>query len=425
MKLKSLNFTALAFVLITTMVFTGCKKDKSNEPEVIQLPEKAMFVSTYDSNTGATIYLLDGATGALTTKYTYPAQANVTWTYAVAGNGFLYSLDNNKINAINMTTGAVVWTDAVDNASAPVLHDNVFYGVQKINATSYNVYALDATKPSKDYVWKYPLVAAPTGVKHYNGLVYVLITPNRLVALDAKTGALKWDISASDPYSLLSLNNGVIVSGNNILDATNGTQITAASAPAIIPTYGALTNAVWSLRYATKDMYFVETEHYNSETHIATRYISAINTLSGAVKWSHKYDGGFAISHGIWNDIELVWNGQLIVKNIQNNSLKTTTRTYERYWLLDINTGSEKIIFDNFWTFGKSSEGVIANNIHYVSQMVDNGDVFTPAAGKYLFAVDLANAKQVWRDDKLLSGYGGAMSVCVFTAGKAYSPYIQ
>ena len=243
--------------------------------------------------------------------------------------------------------------------------------------------------------------------------------------MDAKTGALKWDISASDPYSLLSLNNGVIVSGNNILDATNGTQITAASAPAITPTYGALTNAVWSLRYATKEMYFIETEHFNSQTFLATRYISAIDRASSTVKWTYKYDGGFASSHGVWNDIVQLWNGKLVVKNIQNSSVKTTTWTYERYWLLDVNTGSEKIIFDNYWSFGTGSEGVIANNIQYVSQMVDNGTVFTPPSGKYLFAVDLANTKQVWRDDKLLSGYGGAMSVCVFTAGKAYSPYIQ
>ena len=123
MKFKNLNkSTPLIAVISLITIFTSCKKDNPKTPEVIQLPETAMFVSTYDSNSGATIYLLNGATGSLTTKYNYPAQANINWTYAVAGNGFLYSLDNNKINAIDMTTGAVVWTDAVDNANVPVLH---------------------------------------------------------------------------------------------------------------------------------------------------------------------------------------------------------------------------------------------------------------------------------------------------------------
>jgi hypothetical protein len=423
-----LNQTIIVAVAAATLFIVGCKKkDRIEEPAPVSvdLPEAPLFVNTFDLTTGATIYVLNSSDGKLNGKLTYPVKSGTTWTSVAAGNGFLYRFDDYSINAINMNTGLITWTDAVNNSVMPILHDHTFFGVSGNASAAYQVYALEATKSSADYRWTYTVNTSPLEVKYYNGMLYVLLEAKHLAVLNAQTGTQMFDISATAPYSLKALNNGFIMAGNTIVDANTGTQLNQVTSPAIPLTYGAKTYVEWSLDYVTKDLYFISTLHADSSTLLATKFISAVDRATGNVKWTYKYDGGFASAYGVYNTIDQVWKDQLVVKNNQNTSDKIHTMAHERFWMLDINTGSAKNIYNDYAGFGKNSSGFISNNIHFFSQVAGTGNVFAPASGSSLFAVDLVNTKQVWRDDQLLKGYAGAVSICLFKGGQGFSPLIQ
>ncbi|RYE20808.1 MAG: hypothetical protein EOP45_10480 [Sphingobacteriaceae bacterium] len=428
MKLKMLRINTLimsmAFVIV---IIAGCKKEhqKTDPPVVTQLPDSVMFLNTFDSNSGTSIYVLNAITGLLTTKYTYPPEANTTWSYPVAGNGFLYSLQTGKINAINMNTGAVIWTDAISNVSVPVLHDQTFYGVYSENTTSYFVYALDATKPTKEYLWKYQVTIPPLQINYYNGIIYVSLDQMNLTALDAKTGILKWKTGTG--YSLATLNEGIIMAGNTILDASSGTQIGTVGSPAIPPAFG--TNTVVAqpaLQYATKELYFVQNTHYNTPPGLSKLFLSAIDR-TGVENWRINYGGGQA-TYDTSNTITQSWKNKLIVKRFVNTGAgKYGYSTAENYRIIDINTGSVILKFDDDGK-GKTVSSYIAdNNMYFHKRFVStlNGLPSTPPPANYLFTINLLTGKQKWSNDKLVESYDGSVSSCVFAGGKGFSPLIQ
>jgi hypothetical protein len=431
MKVKSMRINAIIIAIAAVItVIAACKKEnpqKETAPAFTQMPDSAMFVSTFDANSATTIYVLNAATGSVSAQYTYPATPYTTWSYPAAGNGFLYSLENNKINAINMNTGAITWTDAVDNVSIPVLHDNTFYGVYQLNTSSYGVYALDATKPTKDYLWKYPTTGTPSEIKYYKGTLYVMLDQQHLAALDAQTGALKWSIG-NGPYALGALNDGVIIAGKTVIDADSGTEMGTVNPPVIPPTY-TNNSETSALSSATSELYYVSTDHFNSSDFTATKYITAINRTTGTTKWQFKYDGGWASSWGITNTITQIWNKNLILKYQANSSSKYGTTTAESYWIMDGNTGTVKLRFEDAYKGATVSNYIAGNTMYFDKRNVSTlhglpfGSDFPPA--NFLFAIDLATGKQKWNNDKLLEGYTGTAYSCVYTGGKGFSPFIQ
>jgi outer membrane protein assembly factor BamB len=446
MKLKSLHINALLFAIaLLIIVIAGCKKENpekenTDTPVFTQLPDSVMFVSTFDtvttSNLGTTINVLNASTGLLITKYHYPYQPNTKWSYPAAGNGFLYSLENNKINAINMNTGEILWTDTVDNYSVPVLHEDTFYGVYRVNTTSYGVYAMDATKQAKTPLWKYLASGSfdtpfPSGendpplrsiIKYHNGTLYVSIDQLQVVALDAKTGTLKWEISTNDnaPYSLAALNNGVIMAGKDVIDAASGTKIYSAS-PANVPLVPGTQTVQAAMEYATSELYFVKTYHFN--TPASTTFLSAVDRVSGIEKWVIDFGGGFALWDSV-NTVEKVWNNHLVVKHGVKSSSKYGTRTDENFRLLDINNGSIKLKFDDP-SLGNDLESFIVNNTLYFHKTVKTLGPGNYPTINYLYAIELFTGKQKWNNDKLVEGYSGAVFSCVYAAGKGFSPFIQ
>ncbi|WP_374948207.1 PQQ-binding-like beta-propeller repeat protein [Mucilaginibacter sp.] len=424
MKIKSIHICVM--VILSMVTIAGCKKDapKTDTLAVAPLPDSIMFVNTFDSKSGTTIYLLNAVNGSLSTKYNYPADPATTWSYPVAGNGFLYSLQNNKINAIDMKTGAVKWTDAVDNAAVPVLHDQTFYGVYRDNTTFY-VYALDATKSTKEYLWKYQVTGAPSLINYYNGVIYVSQDQTNLIALDANTGVLKWRLSTA--YSLAALGDGIIMVGYTAVDASTGTAIGTIKPVAIPPAFGANTsNMISSLQYATKDFYYVTSTHFNNPPGLSKTFLSAIDR-TGAEKWRIDYGGGQAVFDSS-KYITQTWNNKLVIKKLQNTGAgKYGSSTTEAHQLINPTNGAIILKFDDD-NKGATLSSYIANNTVYLHKRFEstlNGLPSTPPAANYLLTIDLLTGKQKWSNDKLVDGYEGAVSSCVYAGGKGFSPLIQ
>jgi len=436
----------IAFIItILCIALSGCKKsnDLSNKPQqkgnttpVITLPDSAMFVGTTDSNK-TTIYLLDARTGSLVTKYNYPADALSNWCVPMAGNGFLYDVENDKINAVNMNTGVVLWTDSVKNYSpaSTILHNNTFYGFYSTGTAgatipSYVVYALDATKKSNTFLWKYQasnLATISISVKYYNGIIYIT-DYGYVVALDAKTGALKWTIS-NNVYSLSSINNGVIIAGNTILDAATGNQTATVPPSPLIPSVGG--NQTSFVIYVSQDLFFVKTDQNPALSGSTSYFLSAIDRLTGANKWTVN-SGGYAsgiqaVSGDTSTNIEQVWNNELIVRTLYSEDFgRYGGSTSMSFGALDINTGLYKSTYN---VEGTDINYFITNNTMYCSG--DNN--YNPYINQfpknpvtnYLYAINLFTGAQKWNNDKLLSGYGGPVYLCVYSSGNGYSPYIQ
>jgi len=447
---------SILLLLIPALFLAACKKDKvihktDNNKPTVTLPDEVMFVGTQNTDSNKyTIYLLNAATGQLVTRYNYPGDGHSNFCKPFARNGLLYDVQRDKISAITMNTGVVLWTDTVDmntDEASIILHDDTFYGITlNHDGTSGGdfVYALDATKKSNSFLWKTLLALGGNGyntpINYYNGIVYVTdMDGSGLTALDAKTGAVKWNITSnSSSYSLALLNNGIIIADHTIIDAVSGSQIVTVTDPAIPPIAAGATQTSSSLSYVTSDRYFVETTQAAGA--LQWSFLSAVDRATGTEKWradfgSVTWDG--ANRTETVKSIRFILNNKLIVEEFTETYSAPTggwgsgfpvfvSRT-GGFSTLDINTGlfegiagGEINIADGFIQ-NDDNGNIVVNNIMYGN--------YSPLAGNSInvYATDLSTGQLKWHSTPL--SYSGIYGVftCLFSRSqnKAYSPYIN
>lgn len=423
MKTKQpLIMATLMVVASITIIAAGCKKSNNvsgNKQQntkttpFISLPDSVMFVGTGTIDS-TVIYLLNASTGSLVTRYSYPHNTQSTWCVPLIGNGFLYNVENNKINALNMNTGAVIWTDSIKSySSSPViLHNDTFYGVYATGPSPGSVvYSLDATKQSNTFLWQYQLNSGYKSINYYNGIIY--IAASNLIALDAKTGALKWTLNS--PYSLSSLNNGIIISGNTFIDATTGVQIGTVS-PSVIVSNNTQTT---SIVYATKSLFFTRVTQFM--TPYTNSQLNAYDAVTGSLKWS--VNGGSGNPGGdTLKTVDQIWNNQPIIKTaVSIHAGIYGLATSFIYSGSDINTGQLT------WSYaaGFGGQAFTVNNTQYSYGTFTLNLAAGQPANSIIVAADLYTGKQKWTNSNLYVANGGSVAVCLLAAGKGYSVYIQ
>jgi hypothetical protein len=315
---------------------------------------------------------------------------------------------------LNMNTGAVMWTDSIKSytSSAPILHNDTFYGLYTPGPNlPYVVYSLDATKQSDKFLWQYQLSSNYGSISYYNGIVY--ISADNLTALDAKTGALRWTLNS--PYSLSSLNNGIIITGNTFIDAVTGSPIGTVSSSALVSN----TTQTANLLYATQSLFFTSITRF--ATPLSTTQISAYDAVTNSLKWN--INGG---SHNPSADtvktIDQIWNNQPIIKTDASiNAGKYGAAHLITFSGLDINTGQLK------WSYAAGYEGqhFIVNNTMFSCGTYTLSLAAGIPASSSIVAADLRTGKIKWTDNNLYFADGGLISACVFAGGKGYSVNIQ
>ena len=438
--IKTVLTNTFMLAVVIVIIFTGCKKNdatntgqttqqngNNNKVPVITLPDTTMFagVTIADSNKIA-IYALSATNGSVITRYTYPRDAQSTWFMPFAGNGFLYDVESDKINAINMNTGVIQWTDSVKNNSTTILHNDVFYGVSNANTTSAYVYAIDATKQSNNLLWKYQLNTTtyyPAYLNYYNGAIYLSNASNNstsgnLLVLDAKAGTLKW--SSNKSCTLSSLTNGLIISGSAFLDPATGNQIGQVPASALVPnSYQIIPSVV----YANNSMFFT-TLNMSPSYSMESLEINAYDRATGASKWSINGGSNYqSLSVDSIKTILQAWNNQPFIQIVNGTTPTAHSGLVSSisYGVLDSNTGQLKwsILIGSDY----QNQFIIVNNTlyAYVTMSALNGYSYVPSGGGAV-AVDMYSGKQKWVYQTTL---GNSFNICVFAAGKGYSPYIQ
>ncbi|HTR00840.1 MAG TPA: PQQ-binding-like beta-propeller repeat protein [Candidatus Acidoferrum sp.] len=126
-----------------------------------------------------------------------------------------------QIDSHNVSKLALHWARSLPNGlsyTIPVVHDGVMY----LTTPNGGVQALDATNgdPIWDYQRKYANAAQARqgrgkSMALYADMVYYLTGDNAIVALDAKTGALRWEASTGRRNNAggLIVVNGKVISG--------------------------------------------------------------------------------------------------------------------------------------------------------------------------------------------------------------------
>lgn len=418
-----------ALYLITLSVLislAGCKKEK-NQPAVtafnklITLPDSTVFVggSLGDSTV---IYALNGSSGALIARYGYRGGTS-DWCLPFAGNNILYAARYNSFKALNIKTGAIMWTDSLKSysSSRPILHDDTFYGAYASSSGSgFTIYALDATKQSNTFLWQYPLSTSGgvdfnnEYIKYYNGLVYIKGSSS-LIALDAKTGMLKFTINAS--CSLSALNNGIIISGNSLIDATTGIQTFAAPLSLFVSN----SNQSTSLAYVTENMFLtkVTNQIVGSSNSASTSTLNFYDRSTNLLKWS--IDGGYsAFGYDTTKTINQIYNNQVIMKTAINIYTKDGTYSRISYSGYEINTGHLK------WSYAAGYDGqtFTVGNMQYSAGAVIINNYYAPTPASVV-AADLNTGTIRWSNNKLYINFLTYDATCLYTAGKSYASYIQ
>lgn len=440
MKLKLPRNYAVIGVIMSIMI--ACRKENPKDDTTIvpiQLPESTMFVSTFDSKAGTTVYVLDALNGSVVTKYYYAPDAKAGWSAVTAGNGLLYESSTNKINAIDMNTGKVLWTDFVTNLAKPILHNNIVYGVSANTQGTYTVYALDATKPTKTFLWQGKAIGetrpdqfrnVSPSLHYYNGVVFVLMNDVYIAALDANSGTVKWQAnndSSFSGYSFASLQNGFITINYNAIDAVSGVQLNIVTPPVIPPSFPQNT-AQSSLDFLTKENAFITTRHFDASPGWSKSFLSMVDNATGTEKWNINVGGGF-VNYDSISYVSNVWKDRILLRKIMYQGAgKYGVNSWDWHWLTDTNTGLTRVKIEDDGA-GLTVSSYIVDSTLYLYKRYENtlhglpyGNDTPPI--NYLLAVDLNTGKQKWNINKLLTGYTGTITTCIYTGGKGFSPTI-
>ncbi len=155
---------------------------------------------------------------------------NANWLHTNGDYGQLRYYGGNQINkgnVKNLRPAFVFQTEVVESMeTAPIVIDGVMY-----LTTSYNhIYAIDAVTGKQFWHYKHKMGPVTTfccgpnnrGVAISGGKVFMGTLDARLVALDAKTGNVLWNVEIADPEKGYSETMSPTVVDNKVLIGTNG-----------------------------------------------------------------------------------------------------------------------------------------------------------------------------------------------------------
>jgi len=286
--------------------------------------------------------------GRLHVKGHYATFPNEIFASPVVVNGVAYFDVGNKLFAVSVQTGALLWSYPAGNTLSPAVANGVVY----VGAIDGNIYALNARTGA--LLWSYL-----TGRQVYsspavaNGVVYAGSMDYNLYAWDASTGALLWIYpTGGEAYSSPAVANGVVYIGSwtsdgNVyaLDANTGALLWSYQTGYWVNSSPAVANGV------------VYVGSYDGN-------IYALNASTGALLWSY-LTGGFYASPAAANGVVYVGSGDGNV------------------YALDASTGALE------WSY-PTGEPVLA------SPAVANGVVYVGSYDNNVYALNASTGAKLW-----------------------------
>lgn len=185
----------------------------------------AAFATTGGSYNPLETTLTTQNVSTLTIKFQYKTNAKVSFAPVIANSVAYYSAGDYTFNAVDATTGTLLWKKKI-GAAGPACYSN---GVVYV-ALGLNLYAFDAATGKG--IWKTPLTrgmnTAPVLV---NGILYFGSPDFNLYAFNAATGVMMWKYrTGNQVFNASVVSNGVVYIGSTdryfyAVNATTGTLV--------------------------------------------------------------------------------------------------------------------------------------------------------------------------------------------------------
>ena len=336
---KIVSFSVV--ILLIAVLFAGAVPAAAAQTDTMQFRYNAQHSGDYSPVAGPV-----PSDGKL--KWSFTTGDSVSSSPAVA-NGVVYVGGwNNKLYALNATTGTLVWTYTTGFVvrSSPAVVNGVVY----VGSCDGKLYALNALTgklkwsfTTGDQVESSPAVA--------NGVVYVGSDDGKLYALDTATGTLKWAFTTGNhTESSPAVANGVVYVGSDdgniyALYAKNGTKLWNRTIGAYVESSPAVANGVVYVGGGAN--------------------VYALDSVTGKLKWTFPTRGLILCSPA-------VANGVVYIGSWDHNVYAINAATGELNW--------------SFWT-----------GWHVMSPpAVANGVVYVGSEDNYMYAFNATNGTILW-----------------------------
>ncbi len=305
---------------------------------------------------------------------------NTTWTSVTGGpissspavSGSVLYIGNNHgdLNAIDIRTGQVIWTKHLSNdlMSQPLLYDGL-------------VIVGEGDEQSQG--------SAP-------GTVYVGQGPSALVALDAKSGAVKWRLAvAGSAMPTGAIVNNVLIEHNGAgwltaVDPRTGKVLYARNMHSIASMTGALpigSNAIVTIG-------------------VLDNVVQAVRVADGATIWRTPFPSQGS-GHG---DCPPVTDGTVLVCNYVMPKPPATytsvdTPAIQHAYALDVRTGKK------LWDVALEGGTLPWRNEGAIPMMMNGIAYFGSAVSPYMHALDAKTGRTVWETKVHAPVKGGIVSI--------------
>lgn len=141
----------------------------------------------------------------------------------------------NQITAENVTQLGLAWSfdtgEVRGHEATPLVHDGIIYATRPWSS----VFALDARtgeqlwnfdpQVDRSIGWKACCDVVNRGVALYEGKIYVGALDGRLIALDAKTGAVQWEVLTVDPERPYTITGAPRVADGKVIIGNGGAEL--------------------------------------------------------------------------------------------------------------------------------------------------------------------------------------------------------
>ena len=178
------------------------------------LAEGALYVASRDGAV-AKLSLNDG-------KPAWRIKTNAQHSGGVGSDGSLVAVgtDKGEVIALDASTGSARWRARVSSEilSAPVVSE----GLVVVRSADSRIFAFDVADGKRRWVYQRAaaslIVRAPTGVTVTRGALFAGFSGGKLVAIDLRSGAARWEATVALPKGATELERVTDVSGEPVVD---------------------------------------------------------------------------------------------------------------------------------------------------------------------------------------------------------------
>ena len=203
----------------------------------------------YAAGRDGTVVRLDAASGAAAWRVN--AGTPLSGGAGSDGNTVAVGTDKGEVIALDARSGAVKWRARVSSEvlSAPKVGEGLVF----VRSADSRIFAFDAEDGKRRWVYQRAaaalIVRSPTGLTLQQGNLYAGFSGGKLVAIDARTGAVRWEVTVALPKGSTELERVTDVSGEPVIQ---GREICSAAFQGRAACYELQSgNQVWAREFST------------------------------------------------------------------------------------------------------------------------------------------------------------------------------